>query len=343
MKLRSLMAAGLAALLVPMAASASDADGCDPGEEILKFSLVTSVKGHPKGEAATLFADRINAQLDGRYCLQVYGSSELYSDNEDLWDAMLRGEVHFAAPGLPKLQVFSKAFMLTDLPFLFDGPLHAMEFFSSDAAEGMLAGLEDDGFTGLGFWANGMRQFSSTVPLRDPRDAEGQTFRMQSNSPVTLAMLEVMGVDGMKLKFSEVYDNLANGTVQGQQNTFSNIQSKMFYTVQAATTESNHTYLGYAVMTPTAWFAGLDPEVQKVMRDTFALVTHERNRFAFEINQERRRDIIDDDGIVLRLSPAELQTWRDAFAPVVDRYRDEIGAELVTEAQRINAETKPFD
>ncbi|MEO0989653.1 MAG: TRAP transporter substrate-binding protein DctP [Pseudomonadota bacterium] len=340
--LKTLLTVGLVALPF-QALSMDEPSGCDAGEKELKFSIVTSVHGHTKGEAALALAASLNEQLDGEYCMKVYGSSELYPDDQTLFDAMQRGEIHFAAPSLSKLLSMSEKFALFDLPFLFDGPLHALEFINSDAAFGILGDLEDDGFKGLSFWTNGMRHFSATVPMRAPTDASGMTFRVQSSSEITLAMLDRMEVEGQRLAFKDVYDNLANGTVQGQQNTWSNIETKSFYTVQAATTETSHTYLGYAVIVTQDFLDGLDAETRQIITDTVSLVTHERNRFAFELNQMSRQNILEDEGIILTLNDAERQAWRDAFAPIIAQFKPQIGAELVDEAIRINAETRPFD
>ncbi|MEM9797659.1 MAG: DctP family TRAP transporter solute-binding subunit [Pseudomonadota bacterium] len=339
---KSLIAASLLAC-APALAHATEGLGCDPGEEVLKFSVVTVLQGHPKGEAAMAYAEQINEKMQGRYCVEVYGSSELFPDDDTLFQAMLDGEVHFAMPAFAKILSYSDKADIFNLPFLFDGPLHVLEFLQSDVIEQIGDDLEQNGFAALGYVSNGMRQFSATTPMRMPTDADGLSFRVSSGSPITAAVLDIMGVTPVKLKFKDVYDNLANGTVQGQENTWANIQTKGFYLVQAAVTETNHTYIGYPMITSAGFLDSLDPETRAVFEDTAKLVTHERNRFAFEIGQQRRRDIIEDDGVVLQLSPAEMQAWRDAFAPILSQFKGSIGTEFVDAAIQINAEAKPFE
>ena len=332
----------LAAMALPVAATA-DPTGCDAGEEVLKFSVVTALQGHPKGEAALAYADYINAEMDGRYCVEVYGRSELFPDDDTLFEAMLDGEVHFAAPAFAKISGYSPKADIFNLPFLFDGPLHTLEFLQSEEINQISDEMADDGFVALGYISNGMRQFSSTIPMRLPGDAEGQTFRVSSSSPITAAVLDTMGIEPMKLKFSEVYDNLSNGTVQGQENTFANIETMRFYEVQAAVTETNHTYIGYPMITSQDFLESLDPATRAVFEIGAQLVSHERNRFAFELNQISRRNIVEDGGAVIALTPAEMQTWRDAFAPILDEFKPAIGAEFVDAAIRINAAADPYN
>ena len=331
-----------ATMALPIAAAA-DPTGCDGGEEVLKFSVVTALEGHPKGEAALAYAEYINAELDGRYCVEVYGRSELYPDDDTLFEAMLNGDVHFAAPAFAKISAYSAKADIFNLPFLFDGPLHTLAFLQSDEIEQIGDDMSEYGFAALGYISNGMRQFSSIVPMRQPGDAEGQTFRVSSNSPVTAAVLDVMGVTPMNLKFADVYDNLSNGTVQGQENTFANIEAMRFYEVQAAVTETNHTYIGYPMITSQAFLDGLDPETRAIFEIGAQLITHERNRFAFELNQISRRNIIEDGGVVVTLAPDEMQAWRDAFAPILDQFKPAVGTEFVDAAIRINAAADPYN
>ncbi|MDX8352457.1 DctP family TRAP transporter solute-binding subunit [Cognatiyoonia sp. IB215182] len=337
--LRNLLAAAVTVLPAPLMA---ESDACDPGEQVTRFSLVTSLQGHPKGEAALAFAEQVNEQLDGIMCVEVYGSSELYND-DDVFQAMLDGDVHFAAPGLAKFQPYTDQFELFNLPFLFDGPLQVMAFLETDMAQSLTAGISDDGFVGLGYWANGMRQYSASVPMRLPSDASGLSFRVSSSSPVTAEVLRRMNVTPVKLSFSKVYDALASGEVQGQENTWANIQTKEFYLEQAAVTETNHTYIGYLVVTSQAFLDSLDPETRQTIIDIMDLTTHERNRFAFEINQARRQDILDDDGVIITLTPEELAIWRAEMLPVWDQFRSSIGGELIDAAVEINATVDPFN
>lgn len=314
---------------------------CDEGEQVMKFSLVTALKGHPKGEAALALAEQINTQLNGRLCMEVYGSSELF-DDDLVFDALLNGEVQMAAPSAAKFGKYSQELQLFDVPFIFDSALHVMEFLGSEASDKMLSTVEDDGFTVLGFWSNGMYQISATKPLRVPSDAAGLTFRVQSLSPTVQGLLDAMGAQGKRLAFSKVYEALESGEVQGQYNTWSNIQTKEFYLHQAAITETNLGYLGYPVVTSNAFLESLDPETREELIGIFKLVTHERNRFSFEINQARRQDILDDEGIIIQLSKPEIQAWRDALAPIVDQFRQDVDAELIDAAIEANANADPF-
>lgn len=314
---------------------------CSDGETVMKFSLVTRLQGHPKGEAAIALAREINSQLDGSVCMELYASSELF-DDDAVFGALLSGDVHMAAPSASKFGPYSSELQLFDVPFIFDSALHVMEFLQTDAANDMLATIEDDGFVVLGFWTNGMYQMSANRPLRRPIDAKGLTFRVQSLSPSVQGLLDTMQANGKKMSFSKVRGALESGEVQAQYNTWSNIQSMGFYLHQAAVMETNHGYLGYPVITSRAFLDSLAPDIREKLLGIFELVTHEQNRFAYEINQARRQDILEDDGVIIRLRDRDLKVWRDALAPLVDQFRQNVNADLIDAAIKANAEADPF-
>ncbi len=329
-------------LALAAAPAVAQTPGCDPGEEEWKFSLVTAVQGHPKGEAALAFADAVNRRFEGRYCVGVYGNAELFND-EDVFDAMKRGEAHFAAPSFVQFASFSPKFGIVDLPFLFDGPLQADQFFASEWGQQMMGEIEDDGFVSLGFWSNGMRHFSANTPLRDMSDAAGLKFRLQNESDINRRMFELMGADYEVIPFAKVFEQLESGALDGQENTWSNMYGNRFYEVQQYITETNHWYLGYGVVAAKDFIEGLDEETRTFVIDTMKLISHERNRFAFEINEQQRFDIIEDGGTIITLTPEELETWRAALLPLIEEFKPLIGEDFVNAAIEFNANADPFD
>ena len=153
---------------------------CDSGEIVIKFSHVTASKGHPKGEAATLLAERVNKQMNGKACMEVYPNSQLFNDNKVL-EAMLLGDVQMAAPSLSKFEKYTKKFRIFDLPFLFNDLAAVERFQKSASGQKLLDSMKGKGLQGLGYWHNGMKQMSAKKPLVSPADAKGLKFRIQTS------------------------------------------------------------------------------------------------------------------------------------------------------------------
>ncbi|MEL6503519.1 MAG: DctP family TRAP transporter solute-binding subunit [Pseudomonadota bacterium] len=329
----TLIAAVTAAFLAGTAGSAIAA--CDDGEMVIKFAHVTNTDKHPKGIAASLLAERVNNEMNGKACMEVYPNSTLYNDNKVL-EAMLQGDVQLAAPSLSKFEKFTKKFRIFDLPFMFKN-INAVEAFqASEAGQAMLNSMQRRGLQGLAYWHNGMKQMSAKVPLIKPTDANGLKFRVQS-SDVLVAQMEAIGGSPQKMAFSEVYGALQQGVVDGQENTWSNIYGKKFFEVQDGVTQTDHGIIDYLVVTSVDWLEGLDAPVRDQFLKIVAEVTETRNKESTAVNDSAKQAIIDAGGTVRTLNAEQRQAWVDVMKPVWAKFASDVGQENIDAAQKINA------
>ncbi|QQA41196.1 DctP family TRAP transporter solute-binding subunit [Pelagovum pacificum] len=310
---------------------------CDDGEIVVKFSHVTNADNHPKGIAANLLMERVNEEMDGTMCMEVYPNSTLYNDDQVL-EAMLQGDVQLAAPSLSKFETFTKVFRIFDLPFMFEDINAVDAFQSSEAGQSMMDSMQRRGLQGLGFWHNGMKQFSANVPLVEPGDAEGLKFRVQP-SDVLIAQMEALSASPQPMAFSEVYGALQTGVVDGQENTWSNVYGQKFFEVQDGTTETNHGVLDYLVVASTDWLDSLEPDVRDQFLSILDDVTAERNAAVGEVDAEARQAILDAGGEIRELTPEQRQMWVDAMQPVWEQFVDDVGQDNIDAAQEFNANT----
>ncbi len=331
MKLLKAAAAVLALTVSSQAVQAA----CDAGEMVIKFSHVTNTDRHPKGIAATLLAERVNTEMNGTACMEVYPNSTLYNDDQVL-EAMLQGDVQLAAPSLSKFETFTKQFRIFDLPFMFVN-IDAVDAFQvSDTGQAMKESMVRRGLLGLEFWHNGMKQFSANKPLMNPGDADGLKFRVQP-SDVLVAQMEALGASPQPMSFKEVYGALQTGVVDGQENTWSNIYGQKFFEVQDGITETNHGIIDYLVVTSVDWIESLDPEVREQFTTILREVTEMRNGEAFAVNEAAKKAIVDAGGTIRQLSPEQRQAWVDAMKPVWEQFEGDVGADNIAAAQAINA------
>ncbi len=324
----------LAALAVGISGGAAYA-ACDPGEIVVKFSHVTNADKHPKGIAASLFAERVNAEMQGKACVEVFPNSQLYNDDQVL-EAMLNGDVQMAAPSLSKFEQFTKVFRIFDLPFMFKNVAAVDAFQASEAGQDMMRSMEKRGLTGLAYWHNGMKQMSANRPLLLPGDAKGLKFRVQQ-SDVLAAQMAALGANPQKMAFSEVYGALQQGVVDGQENSWSNIYGQKFFEVQDGVTETNHGILDYLVVTSTDWWDGLPEDVRGQLATILAEVTAIRNAESEAVNQQAKEAIIAAGGVVRQLDEAQRSAWVEAMKPVWTEFEADVGAENIAAAQTINA------
>lgn len=331
MKKLLLGAVSAAALLLTVNAASAN---CDDGEMVIKFSHVVAATGHPKGDAATLLAERINSEMNGKACMEVFANSTLFDDDKVL-EALLLGDVQLAAPSLSKFEAYTLKYRLFDLPFLFSSLKAVDSFIQSDSGKGLLTVMEDVGYTGLGYWSSGLKQFSANKPLLLPTDADGLKFRIQT-SDVAEAMIEGMGGSAQKLAFKEVYGALQTGVVDGQENSWSNIYTQKFFEVQDGVTETNHQLLAYLLVTSTEWLNSLDADFRDQFIKIVDEVTIEANAAVAATEAANRQNIIDAGGTIRELNAEQRQAWVDSMKPVWTKFEGDIGTDLIEAAVASN-------
>ena len=313
---------------------------CAPGPEsdviVIKFPHVTA-PATPKGQVTERFKTLVEARFPGRVRVEVYPSAQLMEARDSV-EALAFGEIQLVAEALSIYDRFTPKFQIFDLPFLFEN-LEAVEAFQQSAAgQELLGALADKGIRGLTFWHNGMKHWTGPRPMRLPEDAAGLKFRIME-SDVLMAQVEAVGGSPQKMAFSEVYQALQTGTVDAQENTWSNNYSSKFYEVQPYITESNHGYLGYFVATNDEFWRSLPDDVRAGIEEILGEVTDWGNARAGEVNRSARQSVLESGrSEVVVLTREELAAWRRAMEPVWDEFRDEIGANLIDTAAALSVD-----
>lgn len=319
----------IAAVTLTTSASFAIAN-CDPGEVVAKLSHVTGGTTHPKVVASNNLAERVNKELNGEMCIEVYPSSTLFGDSKEL-EALLLGDVQLLAPSLSKFGAYTEKFGVFDLPFIFKDIDAAINFTQSSDGQELLNEMEDIGFVGLGYWMSGMKYFSANKPLIEPTDANGLKFRVQT-SDVAKAMIKAMGASPQPMAFAEVYGALQTGVVDGQENTWSNIYTRKFFEVQDSVTETNHQLLAYLFMTSTDFLDSLDDDVREKFLKLANEVTLEANLAVKDKEAANRQNILNSGGTINTLNAAQRQQWVDAMKPVWAQFERSIGKDLISAA-----------
>ena len=300
----------------------------------LKFSHVTTANT-PKGKAAEEFKKILEEKSGGKITVEIYPNSELYGDKDEL-QALQSNSVQMLAPASAKFTTVAPELQVLDLPFLFDSVEDIPEVVSPDSKVGK-AIYENDklaktGAKVIGLWDNGLKQLTANKELRKPADLKGQSFRIQP-SDVLRTQFESWGGKATPMAFSEVYNALQQGVIDGQENTYSNIESQKMHTVQKHLTETNHGYIGYVLVVNQTWFSGLPQDLQKAVQESADEASEFNRKAAAEVNAEAKKKI-EQAGKTTILVPtdAERQAFKDAVVPKVwEQYKDVIGAELIDE------------
>ncbi|MGZ8290235.1 MAG: TRAP transporter substrate-binding protein [Telluria sp.] len=295
---------------------------------VIKFSHVVA-PGTPKGQAAERFKALAEKNTAGRVRVEVYPNSQLYKDKEEL-EALQLGAVQMLAPSLAKFGPLGvREFEAFDLPYIFPSKAALYRVTEGPIGRGLLKKLEPKGITGLAYWDNGFKVMSANKPLRMPADFRGLRMRIQS-SVVLDAQMRALGASPQALAFSEAYQALQAGVVDGTENPPSNMYTQKMHEVQAHVTVSNHGYLGYAVIVNKKFWDGLPADVRRGLEQAMRDATAFEKTIAQRDN-DRAMDAIRKSGktAVHSLSPREQAAWRKALLPVHKQMEGRIGKQLI--------------
>lgn len=295
---------------------------------VIKFSHVVAADT-PKGKAALRFAELAKEKTKGRVEVTVYPNSMLYKDKEEM-EALQLGSVQMLAPSLAKFGPLGvKEFEVFDLPYLFDDYDQLHRVTQGPIGAALLARLMDTGVLGLAFWDNGFKVMSANKPLREPKDFRGLKLRIQS-SKVLDAQMRALGANPQVMAFSEVYQALQTGVVDGTENPPSNLYTQKMYEVQKFVTKSDHGYLGYAVIVNKPFWDGLPPDVRSALTEAMAEATVYANDIAKQDNLDALAKVkASGKSELIELTPEQRTAWKKALAPVHREMAGRVGKELI--------------
>jgi len=195
----------------------------------------------------------------------------------------------------------------------------------------LLTLLDSKGMTGLAYWDNGFKEMSANKPLRVPDDYKGLKFRIQS-SKVLEAQFRALGAIPQSMAFSEVYQALQTGVVDGQENTWSNIYTQKMHEVQKFITVTNHGYIGYIVVANKKFWDGLPADIraqlEKAMQDATIYgndISEKENMAAMEEIKKSGKNTI------IVPTAAETEAMRKAMEPIYADMAKRVGKATIDE------------
>jgi C4-dicarboxylate-binding protein DctP len=300
---------------------------------IIKFSHVVA-PNTPKGKGAEKFKELAEKYTNGKVKVEVYPNSTLYKDKEEL-EALQLGAVQMLAPSNSKFGPMGiKDFEVFDLPFLLPSLAALRKVTEGPIGKKMLTLLDSKGMVGLAYWDNGFKEMSANKPLRMPADYKGLKFRIQS-SKVLEAQFRLLGATPQVMAFSEVYQALQTGVVDGQENTPANIYTQKMHEVQKYTTLTNHGYIGYVVVVNKKFWEGLPADIRGNLEKAMAEATTYTNTISAQENDDALAEIRKSGKTeIIVPTPAEMAAMQKAMEPLYNDMASRVGKQLIEDVRK---------
>ena len=295
---------------------------------VIKLSHVVAADT-PKGKGSEFFAKRAAELTKGKVKVEVYANSQLYKDKEEM-EALQLGSVQMLAPSLSKFAPLGvKEFEVFDFPYIFDGYDDLHKITQGAIGKGLMAKLDAKGISGLAFWDNGFKSFSSNRKMQKPEDMKGLKMRIQS-SKVLEAQMRALGALPQVLAFSEVYQALQTGVVDGTENPHSNLFTQKMNEVQKNVTITDHGYIGYAVVVNKKFWEGLPADIRAQLTQAMADATKFTNDDAVKDNEGALVKVkATGKTEVLTLTKEERLVWKRALIKVHKEMESRVGTEII--------------
>ena len=299
----------------------------------IKFSHVVA-ENTPKGKGALKFKELAEQMTKGRVKVEVYPNSSLFKDGEEM-EALQLGSVQMLAPSVAKFGPLGvREFEVFDLPYMFDNFEEMHKVTNGPVGAALFKKLEGKGITGLAFWDNGFKVMSANKPIRVPADYKGLKMRIQS-SKVLGDQIKALGAIPQVMAFSEVYQALQTGVVDGTENPPSNFYTQKMQEVQKYLVMTNHGVIEYAVIANKKFWDGLPPDV----RSTLTAAMKDATKFANDIAKSENDEAIEavrksGKTQILTLTDAEKAAMKKALVTVHKENESRVGKDIIAEVYR---------
>ncbi|HCQ45306.1 MAG TPA: ABC transporter substrate-binding protein [Achromobacter sp.] len=281
-----------------------------------------------QGRAARFLAQELEKVSGGKLKMKTFGSANLGSD-EQMQGALAGGAQEMMVGSTAPLAGMVKEFGVFDLPFLFNSEKEADAVLDGQLGQDLLKKLEAKGLVGLVYWENGFRNMTNSKrPIARAEDLQGIKLRVMQNQ-IALGVFNTLGANAVPMPFSELFTALETRTVDGQENPITTIQSSKFYEVQPFLTITRHVYTPWVVLASKKWWDTLSPDEQKLVRQA-AEASREFERKDSRADSTKAMTTLEKAGMKINtVSPEEVARMRQKVQPVVDKYTQELGPDLI--------------
>jgi C4-dicarboxylate-binding protein DctP len=284
----------------------------------------------PNARAAVRFKEEVEKNSDGRIAIDIRPAAVLGGDVEIIEQTQM-GLVHISIPPTGNLANFNEKMYLFDLPFLISDDASMKRVLDGEVGTELLGTLEPNNLHGIAMWGAGFRHMTNNIrPITGPDDLKGIKMRTLQ-APTILSTYRAYGANPTAMAYTEVYNGLQQGVVEGQENPFANIYSMKFHEVQKYMTLTAHAYHTYAaVMNKQAWDS-LPDDLKKVISDAMIVGRDAAREYTLE-DEAKILEEIKDQIEVIELTPEGREAFVEKSQPIYDEFRPKITPELMDKA-----------
>jgi len=319
------LATGLAVAL--MAGLATQALAADIQERRAKFSYPVS-QTNPVGLATDKFIELVAQKSDGKIKIAGYADAQLGNEIQAMSSAQ-GGIIELTVVSTAGATNNVKELGIFDLPFLFNSVEEADAVIDSPIGKELLDKFAAKNLVGLCYWDYGFRQVSNSKhPINKIEDFEGLKLRVLQNS-IYIDTFTALGANPLPLPYPETYTALETKAIDGQESAYLVTKSSGYQEIQKYMTETNHVFLPAVVMASKRFWDRLSNDEKAIIQQS----CDESVAYFRETSRDLEKKVIGEltaAGMTInQIDPAEKERMVKATAAVTEKYKAQLGADLV--------------
>lgn len=281
----------------------------------------------PNGQAALRFKEEVEEKSEGRIQINVLPAAQVGGDVEII-EQIQMGLVDIGIPPTATLGNFEPRMQILDLPFLIADYDTMVKVLDGDVGREILDTLSDDNMYGVNFWGAGFRHMTNNVrPINGPEDLEAIRMRTMQ-SPIIISTYKNLDANATAMAFTEVYNGLQQGVVEGQENPLANIYTMRFHEVQDYLSLTSHAYHGYAAVINQNSWDSLPEDLQQIMLEAFDNGRDTARKLTLE-DEGRILKEIEDEIAINEITPEAREAFVEASLPVHQEYEKIVTTDLL--------------
>ncbi|WP_053218271.1 TRAP transporter substrate-binding protein [Virgibacillus senegalensis] len=298
-------------------------------EKVIRAGIGLNDK-HPQYKGLLKFKEIVEEKTDGAIKVETYHSGQL-GDDRTMTEALQLGSQEVTIPSTAPLANFADEFSIFDFPFLFPNEEVADKVLDGEVGQKILKKLESKDLVGLTYWENGFRDVTNSKrPIKTVEDFKGLKLRTMEND-LHLEAFRELGANPTPMAFTELFTAMQQGTVDGQENPYATIYLEKFYEAQDYVSNTHHVYSPFVFLMSKSFYDGLSAEQQQIVTEAAIEAGHYERDLNREANQQYLSDLEEEGMEYSEISEEEHAKMKELVQPVIDKYAEEIGKELVDE------------
>lgn len=294
-------------------------------ETVIKYAHNQRV-GSPQDEGARLFKEKVEELSGGQIRIEIYPDNQLGSLREVI-ESVQGGQIEMAQQPLGMIANFVPVLNINDLPYIYPSEDILWKVLDGPMGEKLNEYMYNAGFINLGYHSGGPKQFSANTPLRTTDDFSKVNLRAMP-APIVIATFEALRSNPVPIEFSELYNSLQQGVVDGQENPMQTVSMLHLYEVQKYVTYTNHSWMIYANIVNKGFWDSLSTDIQRIMLQAMKETAPVQRKIMRDAEQEYIQESGANGCEVIMLSLNEVDALRKATLSVHEKFVDTIGRDL---------------